>query len=82
MRSRRLFNLFLDELVRTILLFVFVVVAEADAPPGGDAAPGGPGGRKLSAHEEILALRKRLPVFKYRKEFLEAVRDHQVPDVL
>ncbi|CAN0242788.1 unnamed protein product, partial [Laminaria digitata] len=36
------------------------------------------GGKKLTAHEEILALRKRLPVFKYRQEFLEAVRDHQV----
>ncbi|CAM9385113.1 unnamed protein product [Ectocarpus sp. 12 AP-2014] len=52
--------------------------ADVDAPPGGDAAPGAPGGRKLTAHEEILALRKRLPVFKYREEFLEAVRDHQI----
>ncbi|CAM9427278.1 unnamed protein product, partial [Ectocarpus fasciculatus] len=52
--------------------------ADVDAPPGGGAAPGAPGGRKLTAHEEILALRKRLPVFKYREEFLEAVRDHQV----
>ena len=62
----------------TVRVKLFCILAEADAAPGGDAAPGAPGGRKLSAHEEILALRKRLPVFKYREEFLEAVRDHQV----
>lgn len=44
----------------------------------GDAAAVAPGGKTLTAHEEILALRKRLPVYPYREEFLAAVRDHQV----
>ena len=33
---------------------------------------------KLTAHEELLAVRKRLPVYAYREEFLEAVQDNQV----
>jgi pre-mRNA-splicing factor ATP-dependent RNA helicase DHX16 len=34
--------------------------------------------KPLSAHEKILAGRKKLPVFAYREEFLQAVRDHKV----
>ena len=33
---------------------------------------------KLTAHEELLAVRKKLPVYAYREEFLEAVQDNQV----
>lgn len=32
----------------------------------------------LTAHEKILVGRKKLPVFAYREEFLEAVRDNKV----
>ena len=32
----------------------------------------------MTAHEKILALRKRLPVYPYREEFLEAVRENKV----
>ena len=32
----------------------------------------------LTAHEKILAGRRKLPVFAYREEFLEAVRDNKV----
>ena len=32
----------------------------------------------LTAHEKILIGRKKLPVFHYREEFLEAVRDNKV----
>lgn len=34
--------------------------------------------KKLTAHEKILEGRKKLPVFAYREEFLEAVRDNKV----
>lgn len=34
--------------------------------------------KELTAHEKILAGRKKLPVFPYREEFLEAVRDNKV----
>lgn len=34
--------------------------------------------RPATAHEKILAGRKKLPVFPYREEFLAAVKDHQV----
>ena len=34
--------------------------------------------KPLTAHEEILQLRKRLPVYPYREEFLEAVRDNKI----
>lgn len=33
---------------------------------------------KLTAHERILEGRKKLPVYKYRTEFLEAVQDNKV----
>ena len=33
---------------------------------------------RLTEHEKILQLRKRLPVYAYRDEFLEAVRDNKV----
>lgn len=33
---------------------------------------------KLSAHEQLLAVRRSLPVYAYREEFLEAVQDNQV----
>jgi pre-mRNA-splicing factor ATP-dependent RNA helicase DHX16 len=32
----------------------------------------------LTEHEKILAVRKKLPVFPYREEFLAAVKDHQI----
>ena len=32
----------------------------------------------LTAHEKILIGRKRLPIFAYREEFLEAVRDNKI----
>ena len=34
--------------------------------------------KHMTAHEKILALRKRLPVYPYREEFLEAVRENKV----
>jgi pre-mRNA-splicing factor ATP-dependent RNA helicase DHX16 len=34
--------------------------------------------RPATAHEKILAGRKKLPVYVYREEFLAAVKDHQV----
>jgi pre-mRNA-splicing factor ATP-dependent RNA helicase DHX16 len=34
--------------------------------------------RPATEHEEILAGRKKLPVFPYREEFLAAMKDHQV----
>jgi pre-mRNA-splicing factor ATP-dependent RNA helicase DHX16 len=34
--------------------------------------------RPLTEHEKILAVRKKLPVFPYREEFLAAVKDHQI----
>lgn len=34
--------------------------------------------RPITAHEKILANRKKLPVFPYREELLAAVKDHQV----
>lgn len=34
--------------------------------------------KPVSAHDKILAGRKKLPVFPYREEFLAAVKDHQV----
>ena len=34
--------------------------------------------RRLTEHQQILAGRKKLPVFPYREEFLAAVKDHQV----
>lgn len=34
--------------------------------------------RPISDHEQILAGRKKLPVFPYREEFLAAVKDHQI----
>lgn len=33
---------------------------------------------KLSAHAKILADRKMLPIFKFRDDLIQAVRDHQV----
>lgn len=35
-------------------------------------------GNVLTAHEKILLGRKRLPIFAYREEFLEAVRDNKI----
>ena len=35
-------------------------------------------GNSLSAHEKILLGRKRLPIYAYREEFLEAVRDNKI----
>ena len=32
----------------------------------------------VTAHEKILAGRKKLPVYPYREDFLAAVKDHQV----
>ena len=32
----------------------------------------------LTAHEKIIIGRKRLPIFAYREEFLEAVRDNKI----
>ncbi|KAG5180936.1 P-loop containing nucleoside triphosphate hydrolase protein [Tribonema minus] len=32
----------------------------------------------LSAHEKLLAVRRRLPVYPYREEFLAAVKEHNV----
>lgn len=34
--------------------------------------------KQLTAHEQILVGRKKLPVFPYRGEFLEAVRDNKI----
>jgi len=34
--------------------------------------------KSLTAHEQILVGRKKLPVYQYRTEFLEAVRDNKV----
>lgn len=35
-------------------------------------------GKNLTAHEKILVGRKKLPVYQYREEFLQAVRDNKV----
>lgn len=32
----------------------------------------------LTAHEKILVGRRRLPIYAYREEFLEAVRDNKI----
>ncbi|CAM9520621.1 unnamed protein product, partial [Phaeothamnion confervicola] len=57
--------------------------ADGDAEGGdGEGNGGGGGGRRggrpQTAFEKIQELRKTLPVYPYREEFLEAVRDHQV----
>ena len=38
----------------------------------------GGGGKQLTEHEKLLATRKTLPVYAYRDEIIQAVRDHQV----
>jgi pre-mRNA-splicing factor ATP-dependent RNA helicase DHX16 len=42
------------------------------------AEKGHPETRPVTEHDKILAGRKRLPVYPYRKEFLAAVKEHQV----
>ena len=47
----------------------------------GDLVPRGRDAKKLahrSAHDELLEKRRTLPVYAYRTEFLEAVKDNQV----
>ena len=34
--------------------------------------------KSLTAHEKIVIGRKRLPIYAYREEFLEAVRDNKI----
>ena len=34
--------------------------------------------KRLTAHEKIVIGRKRLPIYAYREEFLEAVRDNKI----
>ncbi|CAM9102126.1 unnamed protein product, partial [Choristocarpus tenellus] len=52
---------------------------DADVPHLGKSAAEdvGSNNQNLTGHQKILALRKKLPVYPYREEFLSAVRDHQ-----